>query len=260
MDLLLLNSIAYIKYINKIRIQSIMSIMSITSITSVARYINNILDYYKNCHYFPKYLHERDLPPLLTRATWTNTCCHVERVARTGIVARIVVSGSVVYRRAPTLHPLSFHPTLSPTARPIPPRNRETSKLHARKAVSCYLLDSRVATAPPCARKHRETLADGQTTREGKRGRFLSHENTRFAINTAQNALPCGCDLCGHGPQNADRTRVACHRFLCNPHRFSLSNRNTIDCQISFFNFSHLLRLYVSYINWLNVYFLSIEF
>lgn len=90
-------------------------------------------------------------------------------MARTGIVARIVVSGSVVYRRAPTLHPLSLHPTLSPTARPIPPRNRETSKLHARKAVSCYLLDSRVATAPPCARKHCETSADGKTARERER-------------------------------------------------------------------------------------------
>ena len=48
--------------------------------------------------------------------------------------------------------PLPFRPPFPLPASSYPRRNRETSKLHARKAESSYLPDSRVATAPPFAR------------------------------------------------------------------------------------------------------------
>lgn len=109
------------------------------------------------------------------RATWGNACCHVGRVARTEIAVRIVVSGSVVYRRAPTLFvPFpSTPPTSHPHGSPYPPRNRETSKLHAGKAVSSYLLDSRVATAPLKAPRGISLWETAETLP-------LSHENTRL--------------------------------------------------------------------------------
>jgi len=104
-----------------------------------------------------------------------NACCHVGRVARTEIAVRIVVSGSVVYRRAPTLFvPFpSTPPTSHPHGSPYPPRNRETSKLHAGKAVSSYLLDSRVATAPLKAPRGISSWETAETLP-------LSHENTRL--------------------------------------------------------------------------------
>lgn len=52
--------------------------------------------------------------------------------------------------------PLPFRPPFPLPASSYPRRNRETSKLHARKAESSYLLDSRVATAPPFARNRCE--------------------------------------------------------------------------------------------------------
>lgn len=52
--------------------------------------------------------------------------------------------------------PLPFRPPFPLPTSSYPRRNRETSKLHARKAESSYLLDSRVATAPPFARNRCE--------------------------------------------------------------------------------------------------------
>lgn len=54
--------------------------------------------------------------------------------------------------------PLPFRSPFPLPASSYPRRNRETSKLHARKAESSYLLDSRVATAPPFARNRCEIL------------------------------------------------------------------------------------------------------
>jgi len=138
-------------------------------------------------------------------------------VARTGIVARIVVSGSVVYRRAPTLHPLSLHPTFSPSSSyPFPkPRNLETPR-----SKSCKLLPARQsrgyrATVRTKAPRNISRLGK-EEERKRERIAFL-HENARFAISIVQNASPCGCDLCGHEPQNVDRMRIACHCFLHTP-------------------------------------------
>lgn len=66
----------------------------------------------------------------------------------------IVVSGSV--SSGADACPLPFRPPFPLPASSYPRRNRETSKLHARKAESSYLLDSRVATAPPFARNRCE--------------------------------------------------------------------------------------------------------
>lgn len=81
-----------------------------------------------------------------------------------GIAERIVVSGSVVYRWAPTPRPFALHPTDAshPPLTPIPP---ETAKPRWKSCKLSYLLDSRVATAPPCAQKYRETSAGGLTAR-----------------------------------------------------------------------------------------------
>lgn len=99
---------------------------------------------------------QQNLPSLLMQATWENACCHVGRVARTEIAVRIVVSGSVVYRRAPTLFvPFpSTPPTPHPHGSPYPPPKPRNLETPCRK--SCKLLPARQS------RGYRATVRTGK--------------------------------------------------------------------------------------------------
>lgn len=135
------------------------------------------------------------------RATWENACCHVGRVARTEIAVRIVVSGSVVYRRAPTLFvpfpstPPTSHPhrlALSPPK----PRNLETPR---RK--SCKLLPARQS------RGYRATESTVRYQLMGNRGDASSLPR-KHTINAAQNtSRPISATM-------NRRMRLHAHRFL----------------------------------------------
>lgn len=111
----------------------------------------------------------RALAPNAWHALGPNASLSGSRVECITVDTRVCVYTVCVERRLfiPYLSTAlrSSHPRHVPSPLPLP-RNRETSKLQAGKAVSSYLLDSRVATVPSCARKHRDTSAVGKPRRK----------------------------------------------------------------------------------------------
>lgn len=113
---------------------------------------------------------------MLIRTSWENTCCHVGRVARTEIAVRIVVSGSVVYRRAPTLFVpfLSTPPTPHPHDSPYPPSKPRNLETPCRK--SCKLLPARQSRG---YRATVRTVSIAKHQSMGNRGDAFSSTKTR---------------------------------------------------------------------------------
>ena len=141
-------------------------------------------------------------------------------MARTGIVARIVVSGSVVYRRAPTLHPLSLHPTFSPSSSyPFPkPRNLETPR-----SKSCKLLPARQSRG---YRATVRTKAPRNISRLGKEeeGKREKERELPFSMKTRDSRLAsCKTHRLAAAISAATNRRMSiacvlhCHCFLHTP-------------------------------------------